>query len=155
MEENKTIFNYIGQVFSTFGIIVTIFIVFGLLIGESSGEYSSLFRLGREGLTIATLLQLLLLSFVITISQVVFQTDKWIKNMMILWRNILFFLVIMLAIVFMVVLFGWFPLSDFKAWIGFFLSYTVSMMISILVSGIKERAEDRRMQEALEKFNKK
>ena len=47
MEEKKTIFNYIGQAFATFGIIVTLFIAFSLIIGESSGEYSTLFVLGK------------------------------------------------------------------------------------------------------------
>lgn len=28
MEQNKTIFNYIGQVFATYGIIVTVFLLF-------------------------------------------------------------------------------------------------------------------------------
>ncbi|MBO7335489.1 MAG: hypothetical protein J6U42_00970, partial [Lachnospiraceae bacterium] len=80
MEEKKTVFNYIRQLFATFGIIVTIFIVLSLIISEGTGDYSSLFRLGREALTIPTLLQLLLIAGTITCAQVVFYTDILIKN---------------------------------------------------------------------------
>lgn len=58
MENNKTIFTYISQVFATFGIILLLFVLFGLTIGDSAKEYSSLFALGRQGFSIATILQL-------------------------------------------------------------------------------------------------
>ena len=42
MEENKTIFNYIGQTFSTFGVIVALFIILGCIVGDSARDYSAL-----------------------------------------------------------------------------------------------------------------
>ena len=152
MEENKTIFNYISQMFATFGIIVTIFIIFSLVIGESSGDYSTLFALGKTGLTLGTLAQLLLLAFIITVAQVAFMTDVRIKNMSVVLRNVLFFSSIMAAIVVMVILCGWFPINDIKAWIGFVVSYVVCMVLSVLVSKLRERAENAKMQEALDKY---
>ena len=58
MENNKTIFAYISQVFATFGIILLLFVLFGLTIGDSAKEYSSLFTLGSQGFSTATILQL-------------------------------------------------------------------------------------------------
>ena len=152
MKEKKTAFTYISQVFATYGIIVTIFILFSLLIGEGTGAYSPLFQLGKAGLTLRTLGQLLLLSAVITFVQVLFLTDRWIKYMSILQRNVMFFVLVFVAIVGMILLFGWFPVNDLLAWVGFLISFVVSMGISVLISRLKERAENRRMEAALEKY---
>ena len=39
MEDNKTIFNYISQVFATYGMILFIFIIFGIMIGDNASGY--------------------------------------------------------------------------------------------------------------------
>ena len=153
MEEKKTIFNYISQAFTIFGIIVAIFMIFSLIVGDSTEGYSSLFILGKEGLSISTLAQLLLLAVIITMVQVVFMTDKFIKSMSIVKRYILFFLSVMIAVVIMIVTFGWLPLNDIRSWVYFFICFLLSCFISIIITILKERAEDRRMQEALEKYN--
>lgn len=152
MEKHKTAFTYISQAFATYGITVTIFLLFSLLIGEGTGAYSPLFRLGRAGLTLGTLGQLLLLSAVITFVQVLFLTDRWIKNMPILLRNVLFFALVFLAIVAMILLFDWFPIDEWKAWVGFVVSFILSMGVSVFITRLKERAENRRMEAALEKY---
>ena len=153
MEEKKTIFNYISQACAIFGIIVAIFMIFSLIVGDSTEGYSSLFILGKEGLSISTLAQLLLLAIIITMVQVVFMTDKFIKSMSIVKRYILFFLSVMIAVVIMIVTFGWLPLNDIRSWVYFFICFLLSCFISIIITILKERAEDRRMQEALEKYN--
>ncbi len=56
MEDNRTIFNYISQFFAIYGMIVMIFIIFGILIGDSASGYSSLFELGNQGFSTSTLL---------------------------------------------------------------------------------------------------
>ena len=154
MEDKKNIFDYLTQVFAIFGVIVTMFIVFTVLIGDGTGEYSTLFSLGRIGLTIETLLQLLLLAIIITILQNMFLTDRWIKSLSIVLRYVFFFLSIMTAIIIMVKLFGWFPLNEVSAWIGFFISFALSTFISITLTRISERMENKKMKEALERYNK-
>ncbi len=155
MEENKTIFNYISQVFTIFGNIVLIFIIFSLVIGKQAREISSLFELGDQGLSIATLLQLLLLAIIISIGQITFLTDRWIKNMSLLLRMVIFFLLVMCTIILFVVLFGWFPITEVKAWIGFFLSFSICTAISVGIGRLEEQAENKKMEEALEKYKKK
>ena len=105
MENNKTIFTYISQVFATFGIILLLFVLFGLTIGDSVKEYSSLFALGRHGFSTATILQLFLLSVIISLAQITFLTDRWIRNLALILRNILFFTTVILTIVIFVILF--------------------------------------------------
>jgi len=155
MESKKTIFNYISDVFTMYGVIVSVYILLSLIVGDYVGELSSLFRLGSAGLSTATLLQLLLLASIIVIAQNIFLADRWIKNMTIVMRNMLFFLTIMVATAVLICLFDWFPVKDLKAWGGFFLSFTVSTLISGLISRLKERAENDSLQAALEKYNKK
>ena len=153
MEEKKSIFNYISQTFATYGIMVTIFMTFSFLIGESTEGISSLFILGKDGLTIATLTELLLLAFIITILQNVFLTDQLIKNMSIILRNTLFLITVLTVIITMIFVFKWFPADSVMAWIGFIVCYLISMGISILVIRLKENTENKRMQSALDKFN--
>ena len=153
MEEKKTVFNYISQLFATYGVIVAIFIVFSLLIGNGADEYSTLFSFKDVALGIPTLLQLLLLAVFITVSQVLFLTDRMIKGMSMVLRYILFFVTIMLAMIIMTVIFKWFPIDDPKAWCGFFISFIISMLISAFLTRLAEKSENRKMQEALDKFN--
>ena len=153
MDEKRTIFSYISQAFATYGAIVVIFIVFSLILDEDTGEFSTLFELGRTGLTLHTLLQLLLIAVVVTAAQVIFLTDVLLKNLAIVARNALFFAVILVAMVAFACIFGWFPIGDPKAWLGFGVSFGLSVAASIIISRAVEKAENRSLQAALEKYN--
>ena len=154
MEEKKTIFNYISQTFATYGIIVVIFSLFSIAIGGSAGEYSTLFVLGGQGLTMGTLFQLLLLAVIVTVARLVFLSDTLIKDMSMPIRLLALFMVVMIATVIMIIVFDWFPVKDVTAWIGFFVSFVVCTFISVLITRIKERLENDKMQEALDRYNK-
>ena len=154
MEDRKTIFEYIGQLFTTFGIMVVIFIVINLIIGSEAGSVSTLFALGPAGLSSSTLLELLLLALIITIAQNIFLSDVLIKNMMLTIRNILFFVTILAAITVFVILFGWFPINNAGAWIGFIVSFAVCTAVSAILMRLEEQAENKKMQEALNKLKK-
>ncbi len=80
MESKKTIFNYISDVFTMYGVIVFVYILLSLIVGDYVGDFSSLFRLGSAGLSTATLLQLLLLASIIVIAQNIYLADRWIKK---------------------------------------------------------------------------
>ena len=154
MEEKKTIFDYIGQLFATYGIIVAIFLIFGSCIGSLAKDHSTLFSLGKEGFAMNTLFELLLLAVIITGTQIVFLTDKWIKNMSLILRNVFFFGIIVIVMAVFAIVFGWFPVNEAKAWIGFFISFFICTLISITISKLEEKAENRKMEQALEKFQK-
>lgn len=155
MEDNKTIFNYISQVFATYGIIIAIFIILGCIIGEKAEGYSTLYEYGNQGFSIATLIQLFAMSVVISIGQILFLTDKWIKNLSIMIRSALFFIVVILAIVFFVIAFEWFPINDAKAWFGFLLSFAFCSLIGVVISRLREQAENKKMGQALDRYRKR
>ena len=152
MEDKKTIFDYLGQLFATYGITVAIFIVFGMVVGEGAREFSTLFALGNQGISFQTLAQLFLLALIITVVQILFLTDRWVKNMQMLFRNVCFFGCICVAMVVFAVLFAWFPIGDVKAWIGFTVSFAVCTVISVVIGRAEEKAENRKMEQALKKF---
>jgi hypothetical protein len=152
MNENKTAFNFILQIFGTYGIIVVIFVVLSLVLPEEVCEVSSLFALGKTGITNATLLQLLLLAVLISVSRIVFLTDRVFSKMAIILRNILFFLTVLVMIILFVVLFKWFPIADVKAWIGFFVSYIICTSIGVFISRWAEKQENIKMEAALKKY---
>ena len=54
----------------------------------------------------------------------------------------------------MILLFDWFPVDDAAAWGGFLISFILSMGLSILISRLREQAENSRMQAALDKYMK-
>lgn len=152
MDEKKTIFNYIAQIFATFGVIVLIFTVFTLVVGENARGYSTLFELGGKGISASVLLQLLLLAFLISVGQVLFLTDAAIKKMPMALRYFFFFLLVMAAVVVFVIVFGWFPMNNISAWIGFALSFIVCTAVSILLTNLAQRAENKKMEEALKRY---
>ena len=154
MEDRKTIFEYIAQFFTTYGIMVVIFIVINLVIGDNARSVSTLFAIGSDGLSSAMLLELLLLAFIITAAQNIFLSDILIKDMALIVRNVLFFLTIMIAITVFVIIFGWFPINEVGAWIGFIVSFAVCTAVSAVFMRLEERAENKKMQEALNRLKK-
>lgn len=155
MEEKKNVFDYIGELLATFGIIILIFTILVLVIGEAASGYSPFFEYGKSALSISTLFQLLGLSFVISVFRNLLLTDRWIKQTSMLIRNILFFLAITVTIVLFVITFNWFPISDVKAWIGFIISFAVCSSLAVIISRIKENSENRKMEQALDRFKGK
>jgi len=155
MEDNKTIFNYIGQVFTTFGIMILIFVALAAVVGEKVEGFGSLFELGKKGLALGTILQLFALSVIITVCQAILFTDKLIKSLSIVARNVAFYVAITVVIAAFVVIFKWFPFNDFLAWIGFIVSFSICSTIGVFISRMKEKAEDRKMNKALEQYNKR
>ena len=89
------------------------------------------------------------------ILQNVFLTDKWIKEMSVPLRKLLFFFSVLPVLAACVIVFGWFPVDEPDIWPYFLVSYTVFMGLSTLITRTKEISENKMMQDALEKFKKK
>lgn len=153
MEENKSIFDYISKVFTVYGVVILIHVIIGLIVGQDASEMSTLFSLGSEGLAMSTLLQLFALSVIVIVLQTLFLTDKLIKNMSIVPRVIGMFVSVTCAIIVFVVVCKWFPVGDVIAWVGFFVSFAICSCAGIVFSRLREKAENKKMDDALKKFN--
>lgn len=152
MENRKTIFDIIGQIFTIFGFSVICLIAFGYLFGEDAKKYSSMFALGNDGLTLSTLVQFLLTSTIIVLFRQFFFTDIILKNISMIARTIAMFGSVVVMIVVFVWMFGWFPVNEVKPWIMFVICFAACAGISTVISILKERMKDKKMQEALERL---
>lgn len=155
MEEKKTIFDYLAQMMILYGCTVLIFILFGVLIGEEARELSTLFALGGNGIAYSSLIQLFVMMIFITGFQFLFFSDAVIKNMGLVKRIVCMLIAVIATVVIFVLIFDWFPVSEAKAWIGFALSFGVCFCISVGVISLKEKTENREMEEALRRMNEK
>lgn len=155
MEERKTIFDYIGQVFMIFGFTMLILVAFCLLFGESAKGYSTMFSFGKEGIGVETMLQFLLASIFTVTLRWLFFTDTLIKDMTVVFRAVGMVLSEVLIIIVLILIFGWFPAKEWLPWLMFFLSFALCFAVSVTVTVFRERMENKRMEEALERLREK
>lgn len=154
MEDKKSVFDYIKQLLSIFGTVVLIIAGISYFIGDEAQSVSSIFSLGSGGISLATLMQFLLLSVVCVAADTIFNTDLLIKNMPLLLRNLLFFTTASIAVVVMVLVFDWFPVGQMWAWISFIICFVVCTVGSTIITRAEERAENKKMQDALNRLKK-
>ena len=152
MEDKKNLFKFLDRLFTTFGIMIILFLIPKLLFGAIGEGYSTLFDYGNKALSIATIIELFGLSLIVTVARTLFFSDKLFKAMPMIARMIVFFAVITFFIVLFVIFFGWFPIDDFKAWIGFIVSFALSTCAAVIIAKIRESSENDKMNKALEKY---
>lgn len=152
MEERKTVFDYLGQIFMIYGITITVLNIFCLLFGESAKELSTMFSLGSNGLRVSTMAQFLGVSVIVVVLRFVFFTDVVIKNMSVAVRTICMVILVLLTISIFILIFDWFPVHMWQPWAMFFLCFGICFIISMAVTVVKEKAENRKMEEALKRI---
>lgn len=152
MEEKKTIFDYAGQVLALFGVMILLMNFFCLLFGEGAQEISTIFALGKEGISVQITVQLLGISVLIELFRILFFTDIIIKKMSIAVRTICFLLLIIITMVIFVIRFHWFPVNMWLPWVMFAVCFGISFLVSFALMLLKEKMENRKMEEALKKL---
>ncbi len=154
MKSDNSMFDYLGQVFMVFGIAMMCMVVFSVVFGDSAKGYSSMFALGKEGVSIETMVQYFLLIVVIITLKFLFFTDALIKKMSLTVRTICMFVFVIGVIAVFIAMFGWFPVTEWSAWVMFIVCFAVSAGISTFVSSLKEKADTQKMQQALERMKR-
>lgn len=152
MEENKTIFDYIGQIFMTFGFSILILNIFCVLVGGDAQEVSTIYVMGKDGLAVSTMIQFFGVSVCITGLRALFFTDRVVKNMSVAARSACMLTSVVVLIVLCAVLFGWFPVMMWQSWAGFLLTFGLCFVGSLVLMNLKEKTENRRMEDALQKL---
>lgn len=155
MEEKKTVFTYLANAFMIFGVTVLILSVLTVLCGEEAREVSSIFALGGAGITVATILQFFLTSVLTAMINMVFFSDGLIRKVPLWCRTVCMLLAEVIMVVIFVAVFGWFPMDMWEPWVMFFLSFLVCFGVSVGVTVLKEKMENRKMEEALERMKRK
>lgn len=152
MEEKKTVFNYLSQVLIVFGFAILTMNIFCLAFGNSAKGLSPMFALGSRGLPIETVFQFLLLSAIIIGLRFVFFTDIFIKKMPIYLRTICMLTSVIIIMTAFIAVFHWFPINMWQPWVMFFICFIVSFLGSYFVMILKEKTENKRMAEALQRL---
>lgn len=155
MEERRTFWDYLTQLFAVFGITMIILTVFCLIVGENAEGYSSIFQLGKQGIACSTMLQFLATSALITGIRYIFFTDRLIKQMPVTLRIVCMVLSIIVLIGVFSYLFSWFPVDEWLPWVCFLVCFAICATISTLVSLAKEKAENKALAEALKRMKEK
>lgn len=154
MNRTNHIFDFVGQIFVVFGFTTTFLMVFCSLFGEEAKNISTIFALGSEGLRVETLVQYFLLAIIIVSLKWIFFTDAIIRNMPMAVRVILMFTAVIVSIVIFIITFRWFPVDNYIAWGMFVCSFTICAAVSTIVSIIREKIENKTLEEALQRLKK-
>ncbi len=152
MEERKTVFDYLGQVMGIFGFSIFIMSVLCLFVGEEAQSVSTIYALGKEGISVETMMQFLGVSVCITGFRYLFFTDKVIKWMSVTMRTVGMLSATIVVIVLCTIMFGWFPIDQWQAWASFLLTFALCFAGSLAVTRLKEKSENRKMEEALRRI---
>lgn len=152
MEERKTIFDYAAQVFIIFGFSIAVLNLFCIVVGEYAQDASAIYSMGKEGLSTATMMQFFGVSVCITGLRFLFFTDRIIRQMSITVRTVCMLLSIIALIVLCTLMFGWFPVNMWQAWMGFLVTFGVCFVGSMTITQMKEKTENRKMEEALQRL---
>lgn len=155
MDEKKTIFNYLAQVMIVFGFAMLVMNIFCLVFGDSAKDFSSMFELGNQGVPAKTAFQFLLISALIIGLRIIFFTDVLIKKMPIWLRTICILVSVVIIIAAFIIVFHWFPVDMWLPWVLFFVCFGISFLGSCFIMTIKEKAENRQMEEALRRLKDK
>ena len=152
MEEKKTLFDYLAQVFVIFGFSILVLNIFCLMFGNSAQEISTMFALGSRGIPAGICFQFLCISVLVVAARFVFFTDTLIRNMPIWLRTICMLATVIVVIVAFTITFRWFPADMWQSWAMFLLCFGISFLSSCFVMAIKEKMENRKMANALQKL---
>jgi len=155
MEERKTIFDYLAQMMIAFGFSMLVISGNCLLFGDSAKGFSAMFELGSQGIPVTIAFEFLCLSALIIGMRFIFFTDVFIKKMAVWVRTVCMLTVIVFICAVFIVLFDWFPVTMWQPWVMFFICFGLSFIGSCFFMMIKEKAENRKMKEALEHFKEK
>lgn len=150
MIKKNTIFDFMINVMVVFAISIISICLFTFLFGKEAEGISTMFALGEKGIPLSTIVQFLVLAFMITMLRWIFFTDILIKTLSITFRIILMFIMVIVMIAVFAAIFQWFPVNMVKPWIMFFLCFVICATVSVIISSLKEKKENEKLQEALE-----
>lgn len=155
MERDKTIFDFLGNVFGIYGITMSLLIIFALLFGEKAKEISTMFELGNKGISLTIMAEFLLTSFLMTCTRYLFFSEKVFPHMSEYKRAACMLLTNLLIVCLAIWGFGWFPIHMWEPWLCFFLSFLVCVAISAGIMYLKTKAENKKLEEGLERMKEK
>lgn len=155
MERKITVAQFAISTLVAFTVMILFLTLIGPLVGGDAKEISTLFSLGSQGISYATIRQTLVMALYASIVQVVFLSNWIVKKMMLLWRTILVFFFILTGIGALSVWFRWLPLNNTVAWVAYLFSFAGACSLSTLLMVVKTRRESAQVEKKLEEYKKR
>lgn len=155
MEEKRNVFDYLAQVLTVFGFAMLTLNIFCLIFGNSAKEFSAMFELGNKGIPAKIVFQFLCVSVLIVGARFLFFTDIAIKEMPLWLRTVCMLTAVVIIIASFVIAFHWFPADMWQPWAMFFVCFGLSFLGSYLVMIVREKVENRRMDDALRRLKER
>lgn len=109
----------------------------------------------QGGISYNALLSLFSISVMIGMINTLFDSSKFMKETLFLYKNILRIIIITLFLIIYIYLFKWFPLNNIEAWLSFFITYGISVVTSFAISFYILKKKDKEYQKLLEDYKKK
>ena len=139
----------------TFAATILTISVVTWLSGDAVRDFGGPFALGRQGLTYGCIFQLFIISVILSGFSTLLMTDLIFKKAMLLWRAISMLFLTWVTVGSFIVLFGWFPLDMWEAWIGFAVSTTALMIGGAAVLILKTKLQNRQYGRQLSDYKTK
>lgn len=155
MEEKRTIFDYLAEVMIVFGFTMLVMNIICLIFGDSAKGFSALFELGNQGISVKISFQFFCISILNVGVRFVFFTDVLIKKMSICFRVICMLVSLVIITAVFIIVFDWFPANMWLPWVMFLLCFGVSFLGGCFMMILKEKVENRQMEEALQRLKEK
>ncbi len=151
-EKGNIVFRFLSQVLITFSLDIVVLMILAAFIGEEAKNMSTIYQLGSKGLASATLAQFFLSSVSITVLRNLFLSEQLFKKLNTLLRTICMVTCILLIHILYIILFGWFSLDNYLAWISFLVCFTGGFTLGLLIMLLKIKLDNRQYDELLSQY---
>lgn len=138
MKRQGFIINYL----ITFAASILVISLLGYLLGDMVKDVSTLFSLGKTGLSYEVILEIAILSFFITMYTYILFESKFFNKQLFLHKVIAMFFISGLTTAVFIAVFGWFPITFIKGWIGFIISFLICFVVATAGMLYKNKKEE-------------
>lgn len=120
---------------------------------EELAQISTLFSM-QDGISYTTILQILSVGVVISTYNTCIDYLRIFRNMLHKWKFVSKLIGSVCITVFFVFIFHWFPIDNVFAWIGFIISFSICMGVSVLLMLYKVRKKNEEYQQLFKNYKK-
>ena len=145
----KKVFELSKDVLFTFGILILIFTVLALAVGNKAADISTLFMYGDKAISLGIIFQLFGLSLCVNLLKSFFNSNFMIKRISRTIRHIILFILVFILLVGMILFFNWFISDDKLPWILTSVAFIISFTVSTVITELKQKSETNELQDAL------
>lgn len=131
--------------FTVFTLVLTFAMSMGF-IDEEAREISTLFMFEGDGLSTSSLIQGFLVTFSISLINVIFEDKRVLKGMLCMWKIILKLVLSIIITIAAALYYQWFPVDNVYAWLGFLISFFFCSGLAIIVMVYRTRQQDKEYQ---------